>query len=263
MNELFSVEGRVAMVTGAGSGMGARFAETLSAYGASVILCGRRSERIEAKAALIRNRGGKALALPIDITDRKAIPALFDLAEQALGIVDILVNAAGISGDAGQPFYQQTSEDWDRVIVTNLTAVYEMSKEATKRLISANKPGNIINITSQGAHRGGRGLAAYTAAKAGCANLTRSMALDLIEFDIRVNAIAPGIVRSEMFPASMENSEFGKAYVAKSTPLGRAVDPCELDGALMLLASRNASSFITGTQIDADGGINAAQPGAW
>jgi len=146
------------------------------------------------------------------------------------------------------------------VIATNLTGVWAMCREAARRMIAAGRPGNIVNITSGAALRAGQGLAAYNASKAGVANLTRSLALDLVHHDIRVNAIAPGVFKSEMHTDEVARSERGKAMV-RNTPLGRAAEPSELDGALLLLTSRVASRYITGVQLPVDGGMEAAQPG--
>src|SRR6202051_279578 len=188
--EIFDVSGKVALVTGASSGLGVRFAEVLAENGAAVVLVARRADRLNAVKARIEKSGGKAIAIEADVCDRAAMRAAFDAAEKNFGTVTILVNNAGVahSGRA----VELPEEEWRRILSTNLDAVFFCAQEAARRLLAAGKTGAIVNIASVLGLGVSKGVVAYATAKAGVIQLTKALALELAFKGIRVNAIAPG-----------------------------------------------------------------------
>ena len=248
--ELFDLTGEVALVTGASSGLGARFAETLAAAGARVVVVARRRERLDELVARIAAAGGEALAAMADVTDRAAVAAAFDAAEARWGPVSILVNNAGISRQ--KRVLDMAEADWRAVLDTNLDAVWFTAQAAARRMVKAGKAGTIINIGSVLSFRVATALAAYAVAKAGVAQMTAALALELARHDIRVNAIAPGYIHSEL-TADFLASPAGQD-LAKALPQRRFGVPADLDGTLLLLASVRASGFMTGSTVMVDGG---------
>jgi NAD(P)-dependent dehydrogenase (short-subunit alcohol dehydrogenase family) len=247
--DLFSLDDRVALVTGAASGFGAHFAGTLAKAGASVVCLARRADRIEEIAEHIRATGGKAIAFAADVTDGDAVEKAYDAAEAAFGTVDILVNSAGTSSPA--LLQDTTEEQWSRIMDVSLRAVWQVSRVAARRLAAADKPGNIVNIASILAGLTKPGFGPYGVAKAGVVQLTRAMALDFMDLGIRANAIAPGYFSTEMTAWFFE-TEQGRREI-ELLPSHRLGEIAELDGALLLLAGR-ASSYMTGSVITVDGG---------
>jgi 3-oxoacyl-[acyl-carrier protein] reductase len=247
--DLFDLTGQVALVTGASSGLGRRFAETLAANGAKVVCVARRKNRLDTLVKEISKSGGSALAIEADVTDRKTVRKAFDQAERRFGPVTILVNNAGIG--LGENVIDQPEEIWRRVIQTNLTAVYFTAQIAAQRMVGARIPGSIVNIASTASILVQEGMSAYAASKAAVVQLTRAMAVDLARKRVRVNAIAPGYIYSEMTDAYL-STRAGKAMIQK-IPFGRAGDAQDLDGALLLLAS-DAGRFMTGATVVVDGG---------
>ena len=245
----FDLNGLSALVTGASSGLGRHFARTLAAHGASVALAARRIERLEALASEIGDAGGVAHAVRMDVTDARSVKAGLDAVEDALGVPDILVNNSGIARPATT--LEVTEEDWAGVVGTNLEGAWRVAQETARRMVDAERPGTMINVLSILAFGVARGLGSYAASKAGLLQLTRTMAMELARHRVRVNAIAPGYVLTEM------NREFfaSDAGVAmtRRIPQRRIGNPSELDGALLLLAS-DASSYMTGSTIVVDGG---------
>ena len=247
--EPFDVAGRTALVTGASSGLGRHFAATLAGRGARVVLAARRRERLETIADEIRTAGGDALAVDMDVTDARSVDRALDAAERAYGVPDVVVNNSGVADTA---LALDLDEDaWDRVLDTNLKGAWLVAREAGRRLRDAERPGSIINVVSILAFRVGAGMAAYAASKAALAQLTRVMALELARHDIRVNAIAPGYILTDM-NRDFFASPAGEAMVTR-IPQRRVGEPADLDGALLLLAS-DASRFMTGSIITVDGG---------
>jgi 3-oxoacyl-[acyl-carrier protein] reductase len=247
--DMFSLKGRVAMVTGASSGLGRHFARTLADNGAAVALVARRAERLAELQASIEAAGGCAITVEADVTNRAAMARAFDAAEQAFGTVTILVNNAGIA-QSGRAV-DMAPEEWRKVLTTNLDAVFFCAQEAAHRMLTAKKPGAIINIASVLGLAVAKGVAAYATAKAGVVQLTKALAVELAFKGVRVNAIAPGWFVTEM-NAEYLPSEAGAA-IKREIPAGRFGKDGDLDGALLLLAS-DAGSYIAGTTIVVDGG---------
>jgi NAD(P)-dependent dehydrogenase (short-subunit alcohol dehydrogenase family) len=246
--ELFDLTGQVALVTGASSGIGVRFAEVLAANGAAVVVVARRAERLAELNARIEAAGGRALAVAADVTDRDAMRRAYDAAEKAFGTVTILANNAGIavSGRA----VELTEPDWRRVLDTNLDAVFFWAQEAARRMLATGKRGAIVNTASVLGFGVAKGVAAYAIAKAGVVQLTKALAIELAFKGVRVNAIAPGYIVTEINREWLAG-EGGK--MKREIPAGRFGEERDLDGALLLLAS-DAGAYITGATIVVDGG---------
>jgi 3-oxoacyl-[acyl-carrier protein] reductase len=247
--ELFDLGGKVALVTGASSGLGNRFARVLAANGATVVAAARRAERLETLVADIEGAGGTAHAVACDVTDRSQIARAFDEAENAAGPVSVLVNNAGIAH--GGAAISLKDEDWRGVLETNLDAVFSVAQEGAQRMVKAEMPGSIVNIASVLGSHVQKGVAVYAVSKAGVIQMTKALALEWARYGIRVNAIAPGWFRTEINDAYLD-SEVGEAMKRKN-PMRRFGDEGDLDGALLLLAS-GASAYMTGSLITVDGG---------
>jgi 3-oxoacyl-[acyl-carrier protein] reductase len=247
--QIFDLAGKVALVTGASSGLGARFAQVLADNGAAVALVARRPERLEAVKSRIEQSGGRAITLAADVRDLPAMRAAFDAAEKTFGTVTIVVNNAGVvhSGRA----VELAEEEWRRVISTNLDAVFFWAQEAARRMLAADSGGAIVNIASVLGFSPDKGVIAYAAAKAGVIQLTKALALELAFKGIRVNAIAPGWIVTDINRDYLA-SERGAAMKGQ-IPMGRFGEERDLDGPLLLLVS-DAGRYMTGATIVADGG---------
>ena len=248
-SDLFSLKGRVALVTGASSGLGIQFAKALADNGAAVALVARRVGRLAEVKLGIEAAGGRAIAIEADVTDRAAMAGAFDAAEKEFGTVTILVNNAGIAH--GGRAIDMTPEEWRKVLATNLDAVFYNAQEAARRMLAANKPGAIVNIASVLGLSVARGVAAYATAKASVLQLTKALAVELAFKGIRVNAIAPGWFVTEINDEYLM-SEAGAA-IKRDIPMGRFGASGDLDGALLLLTS-DAGSYMTGATLVVDGG---------
>jgi len=247
--DMFSLKGRVALVTGASSGLGVQFAKALADNGASVALVARRVDRLKALKQEIEGKGGKAVAIEADVTDRAAMTKAFEAAEKAFGTVTVLVNNAGIAH--GGRATDMTPEEWRKVLATNLDAVFFWAQEGARRILAAKAKGSIINIASVLGLMVAKGAVAYATAKAGVVQTTKALAVELAFKGVRVNAIAPGWFVTEINDGYL-NSEAGTA-LKREIPMGRFGAAGDLDGALLLLVS-DAGSYITGATIVVDGG---------
>ena len=247
---LFSLSNKTALVTGASSGLGRHFAGVLSQAGADVVVAARRMDRLEALAEEISKKGGRALPVEMDVTSDESISGAFAEIKEALGRpCDIIVSNSGMSRDTW--FREQSEEDWNAVIDTNLSCVWRVGKHGSNAMIAAGVKGSIINIASITAHRPQMMTTAYCVSKAGVEHLTRQMALENARYGIRVNSIAPGYYKTDINDAYLE-SDAGEA-MRKRIPMRRFGEYHELDGALLLLAS-DAGSFMTGSSLVVDGG---------
>jgi NAD(P)-dependent dehydrogenase (short-subunit alcohol dehydrogenase family) len=248
-NDLFSLHGKTALVTGASSGFGRHFAGVLARAGAKVALAARRRDALERIAAEIVGRGGPAVAGAMDVTDRASVTQGIAEAEAALGPITIVVNNAGIPSSAF--FIKTTEEEWRGVMSVNLDGVFRVGQESARRMTANRSGGSIINIASLLGFGVIKGLSTYSTTKAAVISLTKSMALELARDKIRVNALAPGYFATEFNDAYLA-SEPGKRMMAR-VPMQRAGAVEELDGPLLLLAS-DAGRFMTGSVVTVDGG---------
>jgi NAD(P)-dependent dehydrogenase (short-subunit alcohol dehydrogenase family) len=250
--QIFNLAGKAALVTGASSGLGERFAEVLAENGAAVALVARRADRLAALKARIEKAGGRAVAIEADVRERAAMLAAFDATEKAFGTVTVLVNNAGVV-HAGRAV-ELEEQEWRRVLSINLDAVFYWAQEAARRMLAAAKTGAVINIASVLGFSPDKGVIAYAAAKAGVIQLTKALAIELAFKGVRVNAIAPGWIVTEINRDYLSGPGAG---MKRQIPMGRFGEVDDLDGALLLLAS-DAGRYMTGTTIVADGGQLAA-----
>ena len=250
MSGLFDVSKEIILVTGASQGLGRQFARVLSAHGAAIALAARQTAKLKSLEEEILGQGGRAVAVPMDVTDIASIGKAIDSAEAALGPVSVLVNNAGIAIE--KPAIDQTERDWDAVINANLKGAYCAATEMARRMIARKQEGNIVNIASVLGLGVMKFLSPYTISKAGIIQATKAMALELAGNRIRVNALAPGYVDTEM------NHEFWSSpageKLTKRIPQRRVGAEADLDGAIMLLAC-NASRYMTGSVVTVDGGF--------
>ena len=252
MNDLlqpFSLEGKVALVTGASSGFGKHFATVLSQAGAKVVLAARRTELIQAEADKIIAGGGEAMAVTMDVTSSASIAAALDEIESAFGVVTIVVNNAGIT--IPKLLLDLSDDDWTNVIDTNLTGVAYVARESARRMIAAGVGGSIVNIASILAERVQKALTNYAASKAAVVQFTKAAALEFAQHNIRVNALCPGYFNTDLNSEWFKTSE-GQALI-KRIPQRRTGTLSELNGPLLLLAS-DAGSLMTGSAVTVDGG---------
>lgn len=245
----FRLDGKRALVTGAGRGIGLAAAAALAQAGASVALAARTEAEIEAAASAIRGRGGAADALAIDITDLAAVADVLG----AAGPFDILVNNAGTNRPA--PFVDAKAEDFDLVFGLNVRAAFFVAQAVVRGLLRAGRPGSIIHISSQLGHVGGPGRSVYCASKHAIEGLTKTMAAELAPAGIRVNAIAPTFIETKMTRPFLKDETF-KSEVLSKIKLGRLGAVEDLMGAIVFLAS-DASVLMTGASLRVDGGWTA------
>jgi NAD(P)-dependent dehydrogenase (short-subunit alcohol dehydrogenase family) len=249
---LFRLDGKVTIVTGASSGLGARFARVLDAAGAKVVLVARRRERLEQLASELDD----ALPVPFDLTELDAVGAVVDRALERYGRLDLLVNNAGMVDV--HPAENEPLEEFRRVIDVNLVAPFALAQHAARAMLDRGEGGAIVNVASILGLVGVGQIpqAGYAASKGGIVNLTRELAAQWSRKGIRVNAIAPGWFESEMTADMFSEEGKGEQWVARRAPLGRHGREGELDGALLFLAS-DASSYVTGHVLAVDGGWTA------
>ena len=254
MSDLFDLSGRVALVTGASQGLGRRFATVLAGRGAAVGLAARQLDRLRELECEIAAEGGRVASVALDVTDRASIERAVATLEHALGSIDVLINNAGTAVSKG--VLEQTEADWDQVIDTNLKGAFFVAQTVAKGMVARDpKPewgGNIVNVTSVLAQGVVGHLAPYAASKGGLWQLTRTMALELARHDVRINALAPGYIVTEINRDFLA-TEPGER-MKRRIPQRRFGTPEDLDGALLLLAS-DASRYMTGSILVVDGGL--------
>jgi NAD(P)-dependent dehydrogenase (short-subunit alcohol dehydrogenase family) len=242
---LADLSGKTALITGAASGLGIHFSAVLAAAGARVILCGRREAALSDAAQMLTAAGRHASTLRLDVTNLGSMGIL----EESLGDVDIVVNNAGVVHNGAA--LDQTEENWNFVLDTNLKGTFLVAQAAARAMRAHGRGGSIINIASILGLRQAGGVLPYAVSKAGMIQLTKTLALELARFGIRVNALAPGYLNTELNSDFLE-SEAGKAMIRR-IPQRRVGRLEELDGPLLLLAS-DASSYMTGSVLTVDGG---------
>jgi NAD(P)-dependent dehydrogenase (short-subunit alcohol dehydrogenase family) len=241
----FDLSGKTALVTGASSGLGTHFARCLGDAGATVVLAARRADRLHALRAELAKDSIVARAIDLDVRSAESVAKALD----AAGSIDIVVNNAGIS--IVKPALEMPEQDWDAVVDTHLRGAWLVAQGAAKRWVAEKKPGVIVNIGSILGLRTIGQVAPYNASKAGLIHLTRALAMEWARYQIRVNAICPGYIETEMNSAFWQTP--GGQKLIDRIPQRRIGKPEELDGALLLLAS-DAGSFMTGSVITVDGG---------
>lgn len=237
------------MVTGASSGLGYHFAKVLAEAGAIVVVTARRKEKLDKLVDEIAAAAGQAIAMAMDVCENDSVVDCFEKSERDAGVIDVLVNNAGISDP--KYFLKVDEESWDKMMETNLKGAWRVARECSQRLVAASQPGSIINIASLLGLATQSMQSTYSISKAGIAHMTRAMAMELTRYHIRVNAIAPGYFLTEMnedFFASQKGQDYINSIPSRR--LGRAD---ELTGPLLLLAS-DAGSFVTGIVLPVDGG---------
>lgn len=253
IDSLFSLTNRTALVTGASSGIGAVLAKGLASAGATVVLAARRAEPMERLVDEIEQSGGRAVAVTMDVTRRQHIRQAFDLAERAVGTIDLVINNAGMA--APKNFARISDEERDQIMNTNFNGVWNVAQEAAQRMIQAGKGGSIINVSSVLGLLAKSGQTSYCASKGAVIQLTRAMALDLMQHNIRVNAIAPGWFQTNINATYFETMA-GQQQILRM-PARRLGHLQELIGPVILLCSE-AGSFINGVVLPVDGAISVA-----
>jgi gluconate 5-dehydrogenase len=249
----FALDGKVAMVTGAGQGLGFEIAAALAEVGAHVVLNGRQAERLEAAAAKIRRQGGDVSPLAFDIADPQAVAAAFQQIASGLGGLDILVNNVGIRHR--HPLGEIAIKDFQHILDVNLTAAFHLAKEAVAHMVPRGH-GRIIMVTSIAGPLGRPNDAAYIAAKGGLAAFARALAVEFGPHGITTNTIAPGYFSTET-NATMVEDPTVEAFVKQRIPLQRWGEPREIAGAAVFLASDEAS-YVNGVVLTVDGGLSAS-----
>lgn len=249
-NQQFQLSGKVALITGGGTGLGKSFSRDLAAAGATVILCARRVDKLQETCAEINASGGNAYAVAMDVTNAQSVEEAFEQASE-YGVIDIVVNNAGVV--ATEPLHLMSEEVWDGVLNTNLKGAWLVAKAAASRLIEQQHSGSIINIASILGTAVQKGTGPYGASKAGLIHLTKIMAAELAKYNIRVNSLAPGYVSTELADDFLD-SAIGQA-LTKKIPQRRLGSPEEMSAMLLMLAS-DASAYTTGANFIVDGGLS-------
>ena len=252
MKNLFNLKGKVAIVTGARRGIGRASCLTLAEAGAKVVVSDIDKEDCEKVVSEIEAEGGEALAIKCDISQKSEVDSMVSQTVKRFGRVDILVNNAGIADF--KEFISMTEQDWDRTMDINLKGYFLCSQAAVKEMIKTGS-GIIVNITSIAMGQTGIGfpnLVHYVASKGGIAGMTEALAIELAPYNIRVNAIAPGLIETPMVDPIKSNTEVLKGLLAR-LPMKRMGEPAEISSAVLFLAS-DASSYMTGSVVNVDGG---------
>lgn len=247
---MFRFENQVAVVTGAGNGIGKATALRFGQEAASVVVADLDLAAAEKTVAAIREAGGKAIAVAVDVTQRAQIEAMLATAIAAYDHVDVLANIAGIAHD--EPFLEITDEWWNRTLAINLTGVFYCSQIVARHMVARGIEGRIVHMASTNGLVGEELLAHYNASKFGVVGLTKTMAIELAPYKIRVNSVCPGLIQTRLTQSAIDNPEWVKSYLPK-IPLNRFGKPEEVAAAVAYLASTD-SGFITGNQLVIDGG---------
>lgn len=250
MDQLFDVSNEVILVTGASQGLGRQFARVLAARGAAIVLAARQIDKLQSLEQEIKESGGRAVAVRMDVTDLGSMAAALDQAEAAIGPITVLINNAGVATE--KLAVDQTEADWDKVIGANLKGAYFLATEVARRMIARQQGGNIVNIASVLGQSVLKFVSPYAISKAGIIQATKAMALELASSRIRVNALAPGYIDTDINRDLWSTSAGEK--LLKSIPQRRVGHESDLDGAILLLAS-NASRYMTGSVVTVDGGF--------
>ena len=245
------LQGKVAVVTGAARGIGAAIAERFAAEGAKVVAADMDPMAGDAVIGGIKAAGGEARFVACDVTRRDQVAALMDRAIEAYGSLDVVCANAGIIHNT--PFLELDDETFDRVVAVNLKGVFYTGQEAARRMVERGIAGKIVNTASVNAVIVPQGLAAYNASKGAVNQLTKTMAVELAPHGIRVNAIGPGSVATDLFRSAMMTDPEAMDRLRARTPLGRPADPAEIAGAVLFLATDD-SAYFTGQTIYPDGG---------
>ncbi len=248
---MFNLKGKVAVITGASSGLGKQMSMAFAKQGADLVILARRIERLEEYKKELEKEGVKVLPIKCDVTKTEDINEAAKAAEREFGKVDILVNCAGSSKDAG--ILEMTDEQWDFTIATDQTSVFKMTR-AFANIMKKNNYGRIINIASMYGLVGNTamGTVAYHSSKGGVVNLTRAVAAELAKYNITCNAICPGYFETELTSAVLNTDDF-KEYMKRTVPIGRYGHAGELNAGAIFLASDEAS-YVTGIILPIDGG---------
>ena len=251
---MFNYKGKVVLVSGASSGLGAQMAKGFAKQGATLIITARRVEKLEKVAEEIRKNGVECYPIKCDVTDVESIKAMAEEVKQKTGKVDVLVNCAGSAKNAG--VLNMTDEEWDFTVKTDMTSLFYVTREIGK-LMKENNYGRIINIASMYGMVGNMAMdtVAYHTSKGGVINFTRAVAAELAKYNITCNAICPGYFDTELTHETLITDEF-TAYMKSTVPLGRYGKEGELNAAAIFLGSEEAS-YVTGVILPVDGGYTA------